>query len=215
MEPMEQPIAIVPVLAGAYQENAYLVYCPERSDALLVDPGDHCERIMEAVHASGHTLTHILLTHGHFDHILAANEVRRRTNAKIYIHPQDAPMLKDPALNLLDTAAAHDPYQPFEPDCLFSVLEEGTMEACGFHLHLLYCPGHTPGGMSFYLPEHRVAFTGDTLFDGGFGRTDFPGGSAMQLRRSLRRLFHMDKDTVIYPGHGGSNTLEGALGGWA
>lgn len=188
------------VLCGELEENAYLV-CPEsRDDAFLVDPGDDFDALSAALRRSGRRLTHILLTHGHFDHILCAPRLRAVTGAKIVIHREDAPLLQDAALNVYNPVFCREAFSPFAADVLLDGGEENTL--CGIRVQVLHTPGHTPGGVSYYLPEHKTLFTGDTLFDGGYGRTDLPGGNDRALFRSLQALAKYPGETMVYSGHG-------------
>jgi hydroxyacylglutathione hydrolase len=190
---------------GGYSANSYLLYRPSRPDALLIDAGDDFRLIMRKIEASGKRLTDILLTHGHFDHIMAAKKLRDATGARIRIHPGDEAMLSDPALNMLGMVYQTDtPFEPFKSD---APLEEGPLVVCGLSMQVIPCPGHTPGGVSLYLPEQRALYTGDTLFAVGFGRYDLPGGNVRDLYTSIKRLTALPGITLICPGHGESAPL--------
>ncbi len=207
-------IQVQTLITGPLEENAYLISRADLDNLLLVDPGDDYQALSAAIQASGKHLSDILLTHGHFDHMLSACRLQKETGCKVHIHPLDAPFLSDASLNLADPQLMRGQFEPMQADALFSVLEEKDVEISGYALRLLYCPGHTPGGVSFYFPESDVVFTGDTLFSNGFGRTDFPGGSITQLRRSLKRLLKLPKQTIVYCGHGPSSTVGAISEGW-
>ena len=179
------------IVCGAYAENAYCV-----DGALLIDPGDDLPALVRV--AGG--IKAILLTHGHFDHMLAAEELQKQTGVPVYVHPLDAPMLSDASLSAYNPEVSslpqpgHIAYTAY-PESLF-----------GFRV--LHTPGHTPGSVCLYHEEEKVLFSGDTLFRAGFGRTDLAGGSMHQLLSSLRTLLALPRDVKVYPGHGESTTID-------
>jgi hydroxyacylglutathione hydrolase len=191
---------------GGFTANSYLVFRPSRSDAMLIDAGDDFDAVMNKIESSGKRLTDILLTHGHFDHIMSAKRLRDETGARIHIHPLDAPYLRNPALNMLGMVeSTRTPFEPFDAD---EMLSEGPMLVAGLSVQVIPCPGHTPGGVSFYLPEQRALYTGDTLFQVGFGRYDLPGGNVRSLYASIQRLIALPGTTMLLPGHGESAPLK-------
>jgi len=201
------------IVCGALEENAYLVFLSEREDAFMIDPGDNYEVLAEAIRASGKKLTHILLTHAHFDHMICAPKVREATGAKIMLHSFEAAALSDERLNVYNPLC-REPFVPFEADEVFSFLESGSVELCGITLQVIYTPGHASGAVCYYLPEHETLFSGDTLFEDGFGRTDLPGGSVHQLRRSLGKLLKLPEDTMVHAGHGASTLIRRVVAGF-
>lgn len=179
------------IVCGAYAENAYCI-----DGELLIDPGDDLPTLARL--AGG--IKAILLTHGHFDHMLAAEELQKRTGVPVYVHPLDAPMLSDASLSAYNPEVSslpqpgHIAYTAY-PESLF-----------GFRV--LHTPGHTPGSVCLYREAEKVLFSGDTLFRAGFGRTDLAGGSMHQLLSSLRTLLALPRDVRVYPGHGESTTID-------
>ncbi|MFZ5923664.1 MAG: MBL fold metallo-hydrolase [Bacillota bacterium] len=196
-------VKCVPV--GALDTNCYIVGCEESREALVIDPGAEPDKILAALRASGLVCKLIVNTHGHVDHIMANRAVKEATGAPIAIHGKDARALSDPVANLsvlVPPDASDAPSPP--PDRL---LDEGDVVAAGcVRLRVVHVPGHTPGSIS--LVGDGLVFSGDTLFaGGGIGRTDFPGGSYETLLGSIKKLFTLPSQTVVYPGHGPSTTI--------
>ena len=189
----ESSLNVRRVSVGLLGTNCYLLSLPERDDCLVIDPGAEPEKIREA--AGDRRIAAILLTHGHFDHIGAVDALMT-PETRLLVHEADAPMLKDPELNVCWMLE-----QTIICESTPELLREGdTVEAAGISLKVLHTPGHTPGGVCYEGPG--VLFTGDTLFDNGYGRTDLPGGSMTELRQSLRRLMPYRETHRIYGGHG-------------
>ena len=179
------------IVCGAYAENAYCI-----DGELLIDPGDDLPTLARL--AGG--IKAILLTHGHFDHMLAAEELQKRTGVPVYVHPLDAPMLSDASLSAYNPEVSSLP-QPGHIAC--TAYPESL-----FGFRVLHTPGHTPGSVCLYHEGEKVLFSGDTLFRAGFGRTDLAGGSMHQLLSSLRTLLALPRDIKVYPGHGESTTID-------
>lgn len=192
------------IVCGAYQANAYLL-CPEGTkDALLIDPGDDLPRLKRAIADSGRRLRAILLTHGHFDHMLSAQPIFQLTGAPVYIHAEDQKMLCDERLNAYSAMAASQPCPAdFEADEY-----EDQMDFAGLKFQILHTPGHTPGSICIYDAENGRLFSGDTLFCAGFGRMDLPGGSPADMRASLRALFALPGSTRVLCGHGCETSIQ-------
>lgn len=192
------------IITNSMQENAHLVCNKSTGTAFVVDPGGAAGEICEACEAQGCRLTDILLTHGHFDHIEAVAELVRLTGAHIHIHPNDADMLLS-----LERSLGRPGYEHVQvaADCPLDILESAKLNVCGLDMEIIYTPGHTSGSVSYYLPEQGVLFAGDTIFYEGFGRTDLPTGSPVQLRRSLRKLYTLPLDTRVLCGHGPETTI--------
>lgn len=198
-------LIITPVVCGAYQANAYLVYRSERPDALLIDPGDDYPALLRAIEVSGKRLTDILLTHGHFDHFLCAARLRSELGARLHIHESDAYLLSSPADSAWSAQVCTEQFTPVAPDERYP--ENGELSVCGVRFKALHTPGHTLGGVCLVDEKDGVMFSGDTIFAQGYGRYDLAGGSLHQLLGSLRMILSMDRSLTVYPGHGESATL--------
>ena len=177
---------------GPLETNAYLLFSDDGRRVLLVDPGAEADRLREA--CGGLTPDGILLTHGHADHI-GALEAMREGGVPVAVFRADAEYLTDGALNLSRMLGMRLSCRPAD-----RLLEEGPCELGGWRFEVLHTPGHTPGSCCFLFDG--VLFSGDTLFSGGYGRTDFPGGDPAQLFGSLRRLSGLPEETRVLPGHG-------------
>lgn len=188
---------------GELQANCYLVAADGAPEAVAIDPGGEPARVLASLAQQQKRLTHILLTHAHFDHVGGVAALAEATGAMVALHPDDLPLLRrrgsarDFGFNIRPSP---------EPGLLIragQILEIGAMR-----LEALFVPGHTPGHLAFYWPEAQAVFTGDVLFKEGIGRTDLPGGDYAALMRSIREvLFALPDDTVVYPGHGPSTTI--------
>jgi hydroxyacylglutathione hydrolase len=194
---------ILRVPCGLYEENAYIVSLPGSRDAIVIDPGDDYPALVKALAEHEKTLKAVCLTHAHFDHMLAAPGLIADTGAALYVGARDLPALNDEALNLYKPEVSRLP----APKGLSGIAYGRTLVVCGIEFQVLLTPGHTPGGISLYAREYATLFSGDTLFLGAFGRVDFPGSSAREMRASLNMLFSLPGDTRVYPGHGGSTTI--------
>ena len=181
------------VTGGPLGVNTYVVGAVGGSECLLIDPGAEAERVQKAV--GQRTVMAVLLTHGHFDHMLYAQHWLEQ-GAKLYVHKLDAPALRDPALNLCGMIRA----QLVLPEADHVLVEGDVVEEAGLKLAVLHTPGHTPGSVCYLCG--KTLFSGDTLFYGSYGRVDLPGGSMRQMRESLSRLYQLDEGIVAYPGHG-------------
>ena len=194
-------IDIQPVICGMIQENAYIVSAQGRDDCVVVDPGDDYPKLKRMIGAR--PVAAILLTHGHFDHILGAGALAAQTGAPAYIRAEDAEMLNDPELNGYSLMGEDE-----MPGPALNALPLGdSISAAGLNFQVLPTPGHSKGSTCLYLPSEGVLFSGDTLFQAGYGRLDLYGGSSEAMVRSLRRLFELPEDTRVYPGHGNATTI--------
>lgn len=191
------------VVVGPVMTNCYV--CKNTADgrAVIIDPGDEPERISALVQALEASVDAILLTHGHFDHILAADALRKRFDAKIYALKEEEELLLDPELNL---SFYHGCTTVLRADRL--VNDGDTVNEAGFSFRVIHTPGHTGGSCCYYIPGENVLFSGDTLFCHSHGRTDFATGSARAIIKSIReRLLTLDPQTDVFPGHDRPTTI--------
>ncbi|MEJ5301494.1 MAG: MBL fold metallo-hydrolase [Thermodesulforhabdaceae bacterium] len=194
------------LVVGMLQTNCYIIADPSSKEAFVIDPGGEAKRIHNFLTSKGYTLKAILLTHGHFDHVLDAWSLKKLSGGEIYLHPLDEPLLHNRMVGVGAFIMGKTPSVNLSAD---KTLQEGDILKLGnIEIHVIETPGHTPGHVSFYVPSQRLIFVGDTLFDGSIGRTDFPGGSYEQLIASVRtKIFPLGDDVIVYPGHGPSTTV--------
>jgi len=188
---------------GAMQTNCYFIIDEATHDCAVVDPGDECEKILSSLSSHELNIKMILLTHGHFDHMMALGKLRDATGAPVYIHSADAPALLDPSISYMKQFAGIERSEK-PADRLLSdgdVLKLGESE-----FTVMHTPGHTPGSVCYICGDKMIA--GDTLFRGSIGRYDLIGGNYEVLCKSLEKLKNLEGDYRVYPGHGSSTTLE-------
>jgi hydroxyacylglutathione hydrolase len=185
---------------GIVQTNAYIIGDSNRHEAIVIDPVDEAETICKAAQDNGWSITHILATHAHFDHIMASHALKEMTGAQFWIHEEAVPMLE--ALpNQGKRFGLENMPQPAVPDRVFTEPRE-TFTIGSLTIESLYTPGHAPGHLSFFLPHHYIVFSGDSLFAGSVGRTDLPGGSTKVLMESIfTMLLPLGDDVRVLPGH--------------
>jgi len=186
---------------GMFASNCYVVGDESSKDGMIIDPGAEADQIMRVVGDLGLNIKLIVLTHGHMDHVGALKEVKEVTGAQIAIHADDAPSLQDNTMRHVFSRSSES-LPP--PDVL---LKEGdTVDVGELHFRILHTPGHTPGGIC--LSAEGIVFTGDTLFNFGIGRADFPGASYDQELESIRtKLMPLPDNTIVCPGHGPDTTI--------
>lgn len=193
---------VITLTVGPIRTNCYLIFDEETRDGVVIDPGDDSGRILDAIHKNGLKVGYILLTHGHFDHVLAVNDVKQETGAKLVIHQKDAPRLK---------ASRMEEYKPFlkgkykEPTPDFLAQDGDKLKFGSIEATYLSTPGHTPGSCVIMVGD--ILFTGDTLFYRQCGRCDLPGGDYDQMLHSLKKLALLPGDYTVYPGHEEKSTL--------
>ena len=188
---------------GQVFTNCYFLKNKETGELLIVDPGDYAEKVFQKVSLMQGKPVGILLTHGHFDHILAAEEIKKKYNIPIYACAKEEKTLQDPRINL---TAFHMSSYTLKADVYLKDLQ--VVELAGFSIQMLETRGHTLGSCCYYLKDEGVLFSGDTVFCGSVGRTDFPEGSTAAIVNSLHRLLEaLPDDTEVYPGHDTSTTI--------
>ena len=193
------------MVEGVFAENTYF-YIDEHSKAgFLIDPGAQAGVIYDVIQRNGWHIEKILLTHGHFDHMGAAEVLREKLVAPIYIYSADAPYLTDTYLNLSQNyQAVVVPHYEELYDGEVIRLKANS----GFYLKVIHTPGHTPGSVTFYSPEESAAFVGDLLYQHGPGLTHFPGGNRAELESSIvNKIFTLPPDTVLLSGHSSPITV--------
>lgn len=192
------------MVIGAYGTNCYLVYREGRQEAIVVDPADRGEQIYEALQEKGFTVSGILLTHGHFDHIWGTKALRERSGAQIYALDAAEKLCEDDGLNV--SRQAGRPYTVV-PDVYVRDGEE--IRIADITCRVIATPGHTADSCCYYFEEAGFVICGDTIFLESVGRTDLPTGSGGTLNRSIReKIFTLPDSVQLYPGHGDSTTVE-------
>ena len=194
---------IYAIQVGEIYTNCYLILNEDTREIIIVDPGDDAERISEKIRELEGRPVAVFLTHGHYDHILAVNDLREAYPAiEVYIGEKDAAMLKDDSLN----CTCYGTRIIVEPDHL---VREGTViDLAGFHCTVMHTPGHTAGSVCYYYEDQHVLFAGDTLFYRSYGRTDLPTGNNREMVTSLVRLLtELPEDVTVLCGHDRSTTI--------
>jgi glyoxylase-like metal-dependent hydrolase (beta-lactamase superfamily II) len=189
---------------GPLAENCYIVRRDGSDRALIVDPGDEPDKLLQAVEGLGVTIDGILLTHTHFDHVGAVAPVAKATGAEVWV-----PVLEKHVLANIMDFVPYSGFGPFESWDAEHTLEGGEkLELAGFEIDVMFTPGHSPGHVTFSIPDEQVVFSGDVLFQGSVGRTDLPGGDWPTLLASIRSMVDtLPEETAVYPGHMGATSL--------
>jgi hydroxyacylglutathione hydrolase len=185
-------------------ENCFLFRRDGSDKALIVDPGEEAPRLLSAIDELGVELEGILLTHTHFDHVGAVAPVAKATGAEVWVPQIEKPVLAD--IMSFVPWPGFGPYESYEAEHTLAGGER--LELAGFEIDVIFTPGHSPGHVTYSIPDEQVVFSGDVLFQGSVGRTDLPGGDWPTLLDSIRGLVDsLPGETTVYPGHMGITTL--------
>lgn len=191
---------IIKIVSEIMDVNSYILL-NEKNEAIVVDPSFETQRIINVLEEEKLNLIAVLLTHGHFDHIAGVDELREYKKVPVYINKKDALMLTDASLN-----GSAGMYYPVTVEKADVEIDNQIVNIGSFEVKALNTPGHSKGSMCFFIDD--IMISGDTLFNMSIGRTDLKGGSFDEMKTSLEKLKLIDKDYVVYPGHGLSTSLK-------
>lgn len=193
---------------GVVNTNTYVVYDENTRDAYIVDPGDEYQGVLDYIAEHRLRVRAIIATHGHFDHILGVDYFRDKLGVEFYMHREDIVIAQDSIGWLTKWGIRRR--DPPKPDQLIE--DDVNLKLGSLDIKLIHTPGHTPGSICIYLCNAKILFSGDTIFYESVGRTDLPGGSDVDLMKSLRKIFtSLPIETAVYPGHGSTTTLKHEL----
>jgi glyoxylase-like metal-dependent hydrolase (beta-lactamase superfamily II) len=185
------------------QTNCYFIENSKTGEVIIVDPADNASFIQDYCEKHNLKPVAVFLTHGHFDHIMAAEDVRDAFKIPIYAGADEKEILADASLNCSAMMGAK---AEFAADCWLNGGD--VIKLAGFEINVISTPGHTPGSVCYYFKDEDTLISGDTLFRDSFGRTDLPGGNQGEITRSIKdKLFILPDNTVVYPGHGEKSTV--------
>jgi len=189
------------LVVGPLENNCFIIADENTKEGLVVDPGDEPDRILDLINKNSFNIKYIVCTHAHFDHVGAVPDLKKETGAKLVIHRDDLELYKSTKDQAAIWGYELDPLP--EPDMFVS--EGDKIEVGDLRFEILHTPGHSPGGICLY--GEGILITGDTLFAGSVGRTDFYGGDMEKLKRSFRRLLSLSDKIKVLPGHGPETTI--------
>ncbi len=185
------------IVVGVFQENCYIIASPKTKEAIVIDPGDEPERVLELAKDMGVKIKLIANSHAHMDHILGIQGIQQQTQAPFLLHSDDLPVLEGSSKRASEWLQHRGVAVP-NPTAY--VAEGDTVSVEGLDLKVIHTPGHTPGSVSYYV--NGVLFSGDTLFRSSIGRTDMPGGSYSLIMSSIvDKLLSLPDETIVLPGH--------------
>lgn len=190
-------------VTGIISTNCYLAINEETARIVVIDPAACPPYLMEHIKSNGWTVEAILLTHGHFDHTMGIDGFLEEYHVPVYVHEKEKETLEDPSLNLSKSYTSGYTFSGA------AYIKDGQiLELAGYSFKVLHTPGHTPGGVCYYVESEGVLFCGDTLFQNSVGRTDFPNSSMSDLVRGIReKLIVLPEEVIAYPGHMGETTI--------
>ena len=190
-------------VTGIISTNCYLVINEDTKQAVVIDPAACPSYLMSHIKSEGLKVEAILLTHGHFDHIMGIDGFLSEFDVPVYVHEDDADAMEDPVLNQSSTYTSGYTFGKAR-----YLRDHQTLELVGYTFQVIHTPGHTKGGCCYYVASEDVLFSGDTLFQNSVGRTDFVNSSTSNLVHSVReKLFLLPDDTMVYPGHMGETKI--------
>lgn len=202
-EGMVTYMKIITLVLGPVGTNCYFLINEETKETIIIDPADNAPAIKQRLNMEGLTPVAILLTHGHFDHIMAAEAIAEEYNILIHACSEELDLIQNAQLNasyLIRKEVALTPHKEFK--------DNQVLHMAGLELLVIHTPGHTKGSVCFYHKESKSLITGDTLFNESVGRTDLPTGNSVTLQESIsEKLFSLDNATNVYPGHGETTTI--------
>lgn len=192
------------LVLGPIETNTYFVSDPDTGECVIIDPAANPEAIISKLEKDRLKLTAMLLTHGHFDHIMAVNELKRKYGVPVYVHEAESVIMEDPGGGLMRIGLSDIIVRDYG-----TVHDGDTLNLAGARWKVIHTPGHSAGSVCYCLPDEKVIFSGDTLFLRSFGRTDLKTGNFREIINSLTNILFKipDDDIDVYPGHGGFTTL--------
>ena len=188
---------------GIYGTNCYIIRNEDTQECFIIDPGEDSPEMVSHIRREGLQVRGILLTHGHFDHILGLDTLLQEFPVPVYAYKDEKQLLNDATLNMSVGVGRSYTFATVE-----EVVAGQVLSLVGLEIQVIHTPGHTLGSACYYVPKEEVLFSGDTLFRASVGRTDFPGGNSSQLVDSIeQKLFTLPDTTKVYPGHMDESTI--------